>query len=442
MGPFESQVAAIAENIRVDFLTKEFLAKLRADIDTLAKNLFTIKTDDDVKELSAAMSRFSSYLSQMFDEKGDQNALVPSHAAPGSILSALQKKGKELFPNDSTRADAFFYRWKHKIQNAVYELSVGLRFTVVPEWRNIETKIAEIDRKVAYKIIMDRADALCGVLRNLITNVGFSSSPSPIAIKTNVEKRATVAGFPAKIVGYDSSDPDHVKGLKIGQMAVEEFVKRAKDRFPELLRYMQKIAFQFYCPSDSEGQVLGYYSRNTDGEVNVCCTNLARALPNVTSFVQTIAHETGHRLFYALPKEMVNLWNAAVSSDGEPLDLDEIVDNWPKAVTKLDPAVKAIAKKNIHAAVQLAVLLTTGAKNEKGQKVNNFFMNRAEFVDFADEIRDKGWHLFVPAHPVSLYGLTNTSETFAEVVGNLVAYGPRTIPPPILNLFRIVTDTN
>lgn len=411
MGPFESMVNLIAENLRTDILNPEFVEKLRSDYLMIFRNLPRAKSPGDMARIREGIIRFRNYLEEMFQIDGRENS-----TGPGSIVPALKAALPMLSASDADE-------WSRKVSAAAFNFIMVLDIPI--EWTERLPTKDQVERH--RRRVLDRAGSFWNTLKDCIEHVQMMGGKT-ITLKTGYDKPEEIAGFRVLLRSYDPDDEGHRNGLRMLGQALDHLRVRAQADFPMILRPCTpyKLRIEFDCSRNIS--YLGLYDRK--GTINICINNhYMNAVQTPRGVSQTIAHEIGHHLYQkCLQQAGRDLWEAAIKSDTEEVAPGTFIAAWPESVRGLLQAVEVIAKANPKLAIQLDTL---------GSDPNTPMLRK----NFIDHFAGHG-PVKVPKHPITSYGATNPQEGFCEVIGNIVAYGRRTIDPAILNLFRIVTGTN
>lgn len=249
-----------------------------------------------------------------------------------------------------------------------------------------------------------------GTLDKFIAALG--SLDIPVAEKELHE----IAGFKVRVDTFDEN-PDSVREqLQRLDHTLREYRKRAAAVLPWLVQN----ALPFVATFKRSGGMLASYERSY---VEIYANLLQGDLRDV----QTVAHEMGHHLYYTyLSDDAVTAWRATVSADATDLDLEAVLRRWPENIEWLHRwTQQELRREDPILAVQLMAI---------DNQYQDFGGTRDEVAAFAK----KHPVVKVPKTPITGYGSTNASEGFAEVVGMLVAYGPRSVHPLVRAWFDIV----
>jgi hypothetical protein len=234
--------------------------------------------------------------------------------------------------------------------------------------------------------------------------------------------RTQLEGFQFIIKGYDANskyDPmvlDRVKeGLRI-------YRRRALSVMPILLQKQIPIMLDYF---EFSLDVAGRYI-STEKIIKLYAIPIIKSNPQ--RIVQVLAHEMGHHIYRnILDGNAQDFWSAAIKSDYGDIDIQEILDAWPGNVWSYDFPEKMKEKDPI-LALQVDALNWNPQYSDK--------LNRKE--DY-QKLLDEGIKtLQVPKTPISGYANKNTEEAFCEVIGLLVAFGPRTVHERVRGWFNII----
>jgi len=244
---------------------------------------------------------------------------------------------------------------------------------------------------------------------------------SPLTVIHPEEEVVPIAGFRVVFRGFaESPYQDKLEALHEG---LRRYRAGATARAPLLLRMTPPIFVEWTFEPTTGGDAAGYYTHN---QVNIT----PWVIGNIDGFVKTLAHEVGHHLFRAyLSGDAASAWSHFIRGDYGDLDLRdalEVMDRFG-ATSVIDKALMA-EDPILH--LQLSTLM-----HDPSYK-------RLDFL-FADNIRsylDKGGNpvVRVPVHPITGYAGKNSEEALCEALGNLVAYGPKSVPDVVLGMLRSV----
>lgn len=436
MTSFEEAVNAVYEGVRRDVLTKDFSAKLFADIKMIFDNLERVKTARDLHVLAKGINTFRAYLSGLM---ATGRTSQTEFDFPGSIHGALYNKAREWVRAGRLDTDTGF-EWVRRKQNLLERPTSRLLqlFTTLYDLWTSKKKRApnrfELDsyRAAAESYARDLKDELDTVIDEVDSLDGSS-----LTLKTPVKEETTIEGLPVTIQAYDAEDPEHRDMLKLARDGISGYIRAAKQRLPKLLALSKRVNILFDAPPGLLGV---YYTLSST--INIAIGNIWGNQKTAAQFIQTIAHETGHHLFQkVLTQAGRDLWEAAINSDVEELDLRKIVTAWPKSIDNAMDAAKEIASRDPKTAVILMLLVTFGAQTTTN-KTLRLPPDRWDFIEAARQIQDDPElaTVRVPKHPVTAYGSTNAQETFSEVTGTLVAYGHKAVHPLVRKLYQVVTQ--
>ena len=149
------------------------------------------------------------------------------------------------------------------------------------------------------------------------------------------------------------------------------------------------------------------------------------AFENPTRLTHILAHEMAHHLWNIIGTAAQSFWSKMVSGDLGKLDLREVVKKY-KTGWIFDN--KEIKRKEPVVYNQLM-----------GLEYGHFGkLSKVTTIEELQEYLDEGGApvITVNAKPVSGYANKNTNEAFCEAVGQLVAYGPRTVPSEVVSWLK------
>jgi hypothetical protein len=226
-----------------------------------------------------------------------------------------------------------------------------------------------------------------------------------------------MAGFKVRLDGFSGSDFD-VEGVQKFERGLQLFRQLAQKRFPLMLRNTPPFVMIFAGEAQGESAAARWNLSNVDVTIWGMHNN-----PDKVAHI--VAHELAHGIFNTQLNNMVReAWTKFIRGDTEPLDLRQVLkdigdDGWihePKAY-KGDPI--------------------------RWLQVSGLWYDHSYRFERGSDIRrwlDAGGIPIVPVtrHPVTGYGHKSPEEAFCEAVGNIVAYGPRTVLPEVRQMLGIM----
>jgi len=385
-----------------------FVEKLRKDFLMLMKNVPKIETYEKCTELSSAFTTFRNNFNEIFFENFLKNDLKYneelSEEDRNSLDKMLRKPGWDLYielrlPLD--RADKYISEGQ----------AFGRFKEALPAW----------DRKIKSK-----ARVFWKALEEFVSYYNKVTKKSGFDVKVPEIKNVRLEGFACQIVGYghsETSKKDFANSIGYVKEGLSLFRKNAEKRLPLLLKAILPFRiYAYYTNIEIAGQYEQHY-------INLYPLNLVSSKKegNANRFAQVISHEMGHHLYQTyLSANDITFWSEAIRGDYEPLDLKKILAIWPDGMWAYE-LVNKLSDTDPVLALQLDVVSNHSTSNRKFQKKEEVEKAVSEGETFA-----------APKTPITGYAGINPEEAFCEAIGNLVAYGPRTLDPLIQHWLKII----
>jgi hypothetical protein len=210
---------------------------------------------------------------------------------------------------------------------------------------------------------------------------------------------------------WEDAKKERLALLRRGLKAYREAASRV---YPILIERQLPLEVNFFV-FDKDGTAASYYKNE-----KLIRVNMMEMSGDVRDFVKVMAHEMSHHIFQThLSGQQMEFWNAAIKADRVDLDLRDVLARWN---TYSDPSsfFRDLSRKDPILYIQLMSF-----QFQIGYE-SLFMMDREDLEQY----------LRAGKHPVvkvntglsTAYSYENTEEAFCETIGNLVAYGPRTIP--------------
>jgi len=265
----------------------------------------------------------------------------------------------------------------------------------------------------------DLFNNLAGTLRSLVLE----------AAKRDVDM-VKMSGMKVALVNvHPDSDIGKVKAA-FGIVAA-----RASRMFPDLIKHAPVVQIHFdnqWTKPGLDFSTWGYFDSSSDEIVLI-----PRAVEqDEKRLASIIAHEIAHFMYLKRYSEQARTdWKNFISGTTE-IDLRRVLKMLPKSGIYSD-GEKAIEKSNPLLYLQLCSVKDMLLQGKKGPLALKRHCP-APFTREAVEclIKQLGNTVRVVERPVSEYGSSDPVEAFAEAVGLLVAYGPRTLQPDVVGMLR------
>lgn len=243
----------------------------------------------------------------------------------------------------------------------------------------------------------------------------------PLTVVHPESENVPLAGFRVVFRGFDDSPyKDRLGAVKAG---LDRYRAAAAARAPIALRLTPPIFVEWTFEPTTSSDAAAYYTHN---RVNITPWAIG---DDIDGFVKIMAHEVGHHIAKGLPRDAMVAWSQFLRGDYRDLDLREALSVMDRvgARSVID---ESLQEEDPILHLQLSTLL-----HDPAYKFHDLM--------FADGIRrylDGGANpvVQVPTHPITGYAAKNNEEAFCEALGNLVAYGPRAVLPPVLVMLRSI----
>jgi hypothetical protein len=237
-------------------------------------------------------------------------------------------------------------------------------------------------------------------------------------VKTRDTEKVEMEGFHVSVVGYENDEDGFLERFKEG---LRVFRRRAKQVFPWLLQHMLPIRLNAYVTMGEGGRYEGDHIEIAMGGF------FDHKNPNIVAHV--IAHEMGHHIYKVYLSEADRtFWSKAISDDAEPLDVDKLLKVWPEGAWAHELVEKLVDVDPL-LALQVDVI-AHGQARSGGVEFNT----REDF----EKLLADGVKFVTVKHPITGYGGKNVEESFCEVMGLLVGYGPATVQPIVKHWLNLI----
>jgi hypothetical protein len=250
-----------------------------------------------------------------------------------------------------------------------------------------------------------------------------------IEVQEQDEFLIDIDGISVKVVGFNEKDLYEQKHFRNLTTDMKHYVNNAKKNFPLLLKKQLPIVFNF---TGGRGGEAAKYISSVDGsviEMNPWSTG------SPSRMTQVIAHEMGHHIYILLSSEANKKWNQLVRGDYVKLDLRDVIKQWNEFKKTHSDEYGGEFDSHLKKTDPILYLQLETLNYHPEYRHHNLLLisNIEEYVNTGhDPI------VYVPGHPITGYGGKNSEEAFCEVIGNLVAYGPRTISPETMQWFKTI----
>lgn len=390
-------------------LTKSVVKRLREDYLTLMKSGKKVKNQDEAEEWNAAVARFDGLLSRFKNEielyleklewRADYDSATDEDRRIAKEASEWKRKiGRiqDFYLNPPVKSFAFYGR-----QDGASKEQLFQHFKhEFPAWDASTKRRARIAWRWLDDLTAWAAD------KSGVRGAGGK----PVVLSRPERRNVRIEGFNISTIG--EMDPAHIARLK---EALKVYRRRAQKYLPALLKY--KLPFEVESETGAGKSIIAnaYYGRD-----RVVITPWGLSGRSVDDLVRTIAHEMGHHLQGRVSQKNWLLWYDYWQGGKKPIDLRKVLAmqkpgesdrDFGNRLKKVDPVLHMrLSQLNYRAGFSVPMMK---AEIERGKPV---FMASQRMP--------------------SAYAATLADEGFAEVIGHLVAYGPRTIPRETLAFLK------
>lgn len=433
MGPFEIMVESqyLTEKVDVIKLTSDFVKKIRSDYYMLMRNFPRVKTQDQLEYLRGGIVRFRDYLSSLFDESEGFGS--------GSVLKKMknfcyQRGGPGVSGVDE--AASMIRMYVDPVRLTHWDVHINLDVVFEPGERrysdnNLYANVwdgSEVDGSVLDpRKVKNYRSRLSRHMKKFIDalNDFVEWAETEISVGRPVDENVEMFGFQVTLNGYDPNKEHYRNGplLKVGFERFREglrlYARNAQRLYPLLLKKKIPIIVNFEKNLDDGGR----YERNS-----------LRLAPmafgkNPKEITHVIAHEMGHHIYRTvLPGRSHSWWRSLINGDYKEFDLDRLMRIWDqhpnaKFLSSLEDRIR---DTDPVLALQIETI------NRFPRKFGGLDMPSREEME---AFRASGKKLRLPEHPITDYAAKNPEESFCEILGLWIAYGPRAVHNAVLKPF-------
>lgn len=246
--------------------------------------------------------------------------------------------------------------------------------------------------------------------------------PDKIEVKMHDTYQTVIEGFKLVIRGYEPDFEPYVEGLERVKAALKVYRQRISQVAPILKKHQLPMVIDFHAGTGKGGEY-----RNDHIMIS---GTLGVGSDSTRSVVKTMAHEMGHHIIHIISNEAEKFWSKLIYGDLGNLDLREVVAQWPGDKWAYE-YVDYLAPKDPILALQIDTVwqgYDPGGGSRPLDKKESF-----------QALIDKGiTTVAVPKNPITAYASLNPAEAFCEVLGMLVAYGPRAVLPKVRKWLNII----
>lgn len=239
-----------------------------------------------------------------------------------------------------------------------------------------------------------------------------------IQVQLEEDYQMEMEGFQVMVQELDLSEKAKItqKILKerMGVLApgLRAYKKRALQIFPVLVQKQVPIIIRM----DGGLNELAVYKGSGTRRIEIMANKLDK---DVKRFVHVMAHEMAHHIYQTqLSEQQTDFWYRIVKAHKTVINVDEVLSIWPVGMSRFD-FDDLLMEENPELYIQLQSIFTD--PHYQGQNP----LYREEFVEFKESW---GNDLLVNTGLPTGYSSKNSQEAFCEVIGTLVAYGPKALP--------------
>lgn len=234
------------------------------------------------------------------------------------------------------------------------------------------------------------------------------------------EDSLVLEGFQVQIIGSDPNESSwQLDAFERFKEALRLYRRKAAKTLPWLIQKQLPLKLLFNAGLDAGG----VYKRT---HITISMSAMINQPPEWG--VHMLAHEMGHHLYNTLGQSAKTFWDAAIRQDYGPLDLEDLMRQWPERIKWADDFAESLANSDPILALQIDVLMRERSGNAGWDTRERF-----------QQALDAGMKtVAVPKHPITGYAGKNTEESFCEAIGRLVGYGSRTVLPQVRAWLEIV----
>lgn len=392
MSPAAQRVASRYLRAATQAVDEKFVEQLRKDVLLLLKNVPRVTDEASYEKFRQGVQVWRKHFSAVIFERWLNN--LPVGLDP-----------------------SFKHHLDKKVRTLAWDLYIDMDFLSIKWWETARLK--QWGQRVQRK-----ASALWKELKLSIKNYNnyHKTRSNDAELVTEVETRENhvLAGFTIQVKGMDSDDPFHWEMLGRIEDALKAYRQRASQVMPLLLKKQTPMVLDYNAHIDKGGEYFSY-------ERGLIMINPSATVGQVDNkrAVKTLAHEMGHHLFQvAISGEARRDWETTIHGDFDPLRLVDLLKQWPESIEWAHDFVEYMAPKDSILALQVEAI----TQEHKG------LGKREEFVELSESTPTVN----VPKTPITGYATKNPEEAFCEVIGLLVAYGPRAVHERIRRLIQAI----
>lgn len=381
----ESFRSVMVKTARTETVDEAWIERLRKDFLTLMKNIPRVKEYDTGAELREGFKTYrTNFRKFMFDE-----FLNPRKDQDDASFESVRKPAWDFYT----------------------ELTMPLGY---PDGYNSQEMLFDRYSREAgawERRLRAKAQTFWKTLKDTLSY----RTDSKVDVEVADVDRLVLEGFQVEIRAFKASEGWQQEAFSKFKEGLRQYRKKAVRFLPWLIKRQLPLVLDFESKIDEGGEYHGTYIR-------IAMSAITGNSSEWTSHM--LAHEMGHHLFKGLSKSAREFWDTAIRQDYGPLDVDQLLDQWPENLKWSSDFVEYMSTKDPVLALQVDVL-SLAKGGDKGYEKRDDFENVYSPT------------LAVPKNPITGYAGKNTEESFCEAIGRLVGYGPATVLPQIKHWLEV-----
>lgn len=398
--------------------------QMRKDVLLLMKNVDRTESFDDARKFREGVNTWVEWYRERLYEH-----LMPNieYAVRKAVTGSDKWTDEPYFQEQIEKWVKF---WDKKLRTPTWDLYIALREMPMSTTHLME-KYQQVSAEDAKRSIFDKwtsekkkwSDRVKRVARGAWTALGefltWLTNHKVEMERTHREvTQQRMEGFSVRIVGFERGENFSQQSLTKFETALRMYRQRASQVLPILIKGQLPIEFNLACKVDQGGRYEGDH-------IKVCAV-----LDDPKGYVRIIAHEMGHHLWGTyVSADMQRFWRDALRGDYTDLDLHDLLDVWKNGESHYT-LIDRLKHEDPILSLQFESLLADyGGSTFK-------WRNREDLVRYLNE--GNSANVKVPANPITEYANKNEEEAFCEVVGYLVAYGPRAVTQTVRGWFNTI----
>ena len=403
-------------------LTKEMVQDLRKDFLLLVSNSKRLKDYDQARAWKEALLRWREYLENIFKQIREdlEGRIRAEKYAPREkrvsvphaeyYLKHMSPIWDFAFEVGSIDIPAFEYVNKYTGAGESRESAL----------ESIQEKVRKWDQRVRRKS-QAAWKWLDGFVEWTLQGGFYGGGEEAVDVNLQEVEIVRLEGFAVQMVGYESTDTNHVEALGRFKAGLAHYRKRAAQVYPWLLRYQLPFVADF---SEHDMSAAATYDRD-----HISLTIWGLMSENPAKSAAVLAHEMGHHIWHtALSDEIQGRWRE-LSRTQIDLDLREVLKKMHPDESTYE-FERRIQGEDPILTLQLETLMHD--PRYRGLDLLTIESIQKYLEGGGDPI------LQVAASPITGYAAKNQEEAFCETLGLLVGYGPHALLPEVRGLLHVL----